>query len=187
MLSVIIHHMLKFWKAKICREVLGNPVTTMFLYLTLMYVYLVVLIQHVLQAITIMAVWQFVHLGTRMHGYVLLVFKNICLDISRKKQKQYDTNKNHVNFIIVPFLACINQFLCFQFQYLEEWSPAKNCSCKNFKIWSSVKVYVLKIYEQWSMQVFCALVELQIVFLAKVSTSNVHHKLRNTHISYYIT
>ena len=113
MLSVIIHHMLKFWKAKICREVLGNPVTTMFLYLTLMYVYLVVLMQHVLQVITIMVVWQFVHLSTRMHGYVLLAFKNICLDISRKKQTQYDTNKNHVNFIIVPFLACINQFLCF--------------------------------------------------------------------------
>ena len=103
MLWVIFHHMLKFWKAKICREVLGNPVITMFLYLTLMYVYLVVLIQHVLQVITIMTARQFVHLGTRMHGYVLLAFKNICLDISRKKQTKYDTNKNHVNFITYHF------------------------------------------------------------------------------------
>ena len=72
---------------------------------------------------------------------------------------------------MVPFLAYINQFLLFfKFQDLEEWSAAKNCSCKYFKIWSSVKVYVLKIYEQWSMQIFCALVELRIVFSAKVST-----------------
>ena len=64
MLSVIIHHMLKFWKAKICREVLGNPVTTMFLYLTLMYVYLVVLMQHVLPFITVRHLLQLVLLDT---------------------------------------------------------------------------------------------------------------------------
>ena len=79
--------MLKFRKAKFCREVLGNPVTTMFSYLTFIYVYLVVLIQHVLPVITIMAVWQFVHLGTHMYGYMLLAFKRLCLDISRKIQK----------------------------------------------------------------------------------------------------
>ena len=45
MLQVIVHHMLKFLKVKCCREVLGNPVATMFLYLTFMYVYLAVLIQ----------------------------------------------------------------------------------------------------------------------------------------------
>ena len=79
--------MLKFRKAKFCREVLGNPVTTMFSYLTFIYVYLAVLIQHVLPVITIMAVWQFVHLGTHMYGYMLLAFKKLCLDISRKIQK----------------------------------------------------------------------------------------------------
>ena len=79
--------MLKFRKAKCCREVLGNPVTTMFSYLTFIYVYLLVLIQHVLLVITIMAVWQFVHLGTHMYGYMLLAFKKFCLDISRKIQK----------------------------------------------------------------------------------------------------
>ena len=73
--------------------------------LTFIYVYLVV--------ITIMAVWQFVHLGTHMYGYMLLAFKKFCVDISRKIQKQYDTNKNHVNFIMVPFLVYINQFLLF--------------------------------------------------------------------------
>ena len=85
----------------------------MFLYLTFKYVYLVILIQHVLPIITIMTVWQFAHLGTHMYGYMLLTFKKFCVDISRDIQKQYDTNKNHVNFIIVPFLAYINQFLLF--------------------------------------------------------------------------
>ena len=103
--------MLKFRKAKCCREVLDNPVTTIFLYLTIIHVYLVVLIQHVLTGITIMVVWQFVHLSTHMCGYMLLAFKKFCVDISRKTQKQYDPNKNHVNFIMVPFLAYINQFL----------------------------------------------------------------------------
>ena len=103
--------MLKFRKAKCYREVLDDAVTIMFLYLTIIYVYLVVLIQHVLPGITIMVVWKFVHLGTHMCGYMLLAFKKFCVDISRKTQKQNDANKNHVNFIIVPFLAYINQFL----------------------------------------------------------------------------
>ena len=79
--------MLKFRKAKFCREVLGNPVTTMFSYLTFIYVYLVVLIQHALPVINIMAVWQFAHLGTHMYGYVLVAFKKFCVDISRKIRK----------------------------------------------------------------------------------------------------
>ena len=79
--------MLKFRKAKCCREVLGNPVTAMLLYLTFIYVYLLVLIQHVLPDITIMAVWQFAHLGTHMYGYMLLAFKKFSVDISRKIQK----------------------------------------------------------------------------------------------------
>ena len=58
-----------------------------------------------------MVVWQFVHFGTHMCGYMLLAFKIFCVDISIKTQKQYDTNKNHVNFIMVSFLAYINQFL----------------------------------------------------------------------------
>ena len=57
--------------SKCCREVLGNPIATMVLYLTFIYVYLVALIQHALPVITIMAVWQFVDLGTRM----------VCVDI----------------------------------------------------------------------------------------------------------
>ena len=85
----------------------------MLLYLTFIYVYLVVLVQHALPVITIMAVWEFVHLGTRMYVYMLLAFKKIFVDISRKIQKQYDTNKNHVTFIMVPFLVYINQFLLF--------------------------------------------------------------------------
>ena len=79
--------MLKFRKAKCCREVPGNLVTTMFSYLTFIYVYLVVLIQHALPVINIMAVWQFAHLGTHMYGYVLVAFKKFCVDISRKIQK----------------------------------------------------------------------------------------------------
>ena len=62
-----------------------------------------------------MAVCQFVHLGTRMYVYMLLAFKKLCVDISRKMQRQYDTNKNQVNFIMVPFLVYINQFLFFNF------------------------------------------------------------------------
>ena len=113
MLQVFVHHILKFWKFKYCKEVLGNPITTMFLYLTFIYLYLVVLTQHTLPVISIMAVWQFVHLGTRMYGYMLLAFKKFCLNIFRKIQKQYDANKNHVNVIMVPFLVYINQFLPF--------------------------------------------------------------------------
>ena len=150
MLWVIVHHMLKFWNIKCCREVLGDPITTMFLYF--IYVYLVVLIQHALPVIPIMAVQQFTHLGTRMYSYMLLALKKFYVDMSRKIQKQYNTNKNHVNFIMVPFLVYINQFV-----------PEKIS-----KIWSSVKVYVLEIYEQWSMQIFCALVELQKLFSARV-------------------
>ena len=36
------------------------------------------------------------------------------------------------------------------------------------------------------MQIFYALVELRKVFSAKVSASIIHHKLMNTHVSYYI-
>ena len=60
-----------------------------------------------------MAVWQFAHWGTHMYGYMLLEFKTCCVDISRKIQKQYDTYKNYVNFIMVPFLVYINQFIHF--------------------------------------------------------------------------
>ena len=66
-----------------------------------------------------------------MYSYMLLALKKFYVDMSRKKQKQYNTNKNHVNFIMVPFLVYINQFV-----------PEKIS-----KIWSSVKVYVLEIYE----------------------------------------
>ena len=103
MLSVIIHHMLKFWKAKICREVLGNPVTTMFFIFNSYVCILSCLNTACPPSHHHNDLWQIVHLGTRMHGYVLLTFKNICLDISRKKQTQYDTNKNHVNFITYHF------------------------------------------------------------------------------------
>ena len=60
-----------------------------------------------------MAVWQFVHLGTHIYGYMLRAFKTFYVDISRKIRKQYDTNKNHANFIMVSFLVYINQFLPF--------------------------------------------------------------------------
>ena len=126
--------MLKFWKVKCCREVLGYPLTTIFLCLSFIYVYLVFLIPHALRVITIMTLWQFVHLGTHIFDYMLLAFKKFCVDVSRKIQLQYDTNKNHVNFFMVPFLIYTSQFLYFfWFKYLENWSPAKNCSCKNFK------------------------------------------------------
>ena len=105
--------MLKFWKAKCCKEVIGNPITTMFLYLTFRYVYFVVLAQHILPVISITAVWKIVHLGTRLYGYMLLAFKKVYVNISRKIQKQYGANKNHVSFIMVPFLVYINQFLPF--------------------------------------------------------------------------
>ena len=105
--------MLKFRKVKCCSEALRNPIKTTFLYLTFIYVYLVVIIQHVLPVIIVMAAWKIVHLGTCMYGYILLAFKKCCVDISRKIQKQHDTNKNHVDFIMGPFLVYINQFLPF--------------------------------------------------------------------------
>ena len=94
------------------------------------YIYLAVLTQHALPVITIMVVWQFVHLGTRMYSYMLLAFKTCCVNISRKIQKQYDTNKNHLSFIMVPFLVYINHFLLF-FLISVSWKVVKN-----FKIWS---------------------------------------------------
>ena len=177
----------KILEAKCYREVLGNPVTTMFLYLTFIYVYLVALIQHVLPVITIMAVWQFAHLGTSMYGYMLLAFKNICLDICRKLQKQYDTNTNRINFTMVPFLAYINQFLdFFNFNFLKSGHQQEIAPVKILKFGHLWKFMFSKFINSVLMQIFCALTELRIVFSAKVSTSNVHHKLRNTHIRYYI-
>ena len=77
--------MLKFWKDKCYRKVIGNPITAMFFFnLTFIYVYLVGLIQRALLVITIMAEWHFAHLSTRMYGYMLLVFKKYWVDISRK-------------------------------------------------------------------------------------------------------
>ena len=47
------------------------------------------------------------------HTYVRLHIAGIQKILSRKIQKQYDTNKNHVNFIMVLFLVYINKFFLF--------------------------------------------------------------------------
>ena len=113
----VTHKTLNFWKMLtillVHHKLLGNPIAAMFLHLTFMNVYLIALIQYVLPVITVMPVYQYVHLVARMYNCVLLAFKTFCVDISRKTQNQCDTNKNHVNFLMVPFLVYINQFLPF--------------------------------------------------------------------------
>ena len=117
----------------------------MFLYLTFIYVSLVVSIQHALRVITIMAVWQFVQLDTRMYSYMLLALEKCCAYMSRKIQKQYETNKNHASFIMVSFLVYINQFV--PEKILKIWSSEKNYvsnfmnggQCKYFVLWSNCK------------------------------------------------
>ena len=108
--------MLKFWKVKGCREVLGNPIITIFLHLTFIYLYLVF--------ITVIAVWQLVHLGTHSAVTCCWHSKRFCVNISRKIQKQYDRNKNHVIFTHKSIPSFLN-FSILESGHQQKIVPAK--------------------------------------------------------------